>query len=62
MPSPVRLLSELRQRRVYRAGAIYAAVAWVIWQGAEIAVPALRRSFHTGPREATAEASHDSRG
>ncbi|MGD2215856.1 MAG: hypothetical protein PVJ64_03830 [Gemmatimonadales bacterium] len=36
------LLRDLRQRRVYRVGAIYAAVAWVIWQGAEIAVPALR--------------------
>jgi tetratricopeptide (TPR) repeat protein len=36
------LLRDLRQRRVYRVGAIYAAVAWAIWQGAEIAVPALR--------------------
>ncbi|NIN12143.1 MAG: hypothetical protein GTO61_12205, partial [Gemmatimonadales bacterium] len=44
MSSLVQWLRDLRQRRVYHVGAIYAAVAWVIWQGAEIAVPALRLS------------------
>jgi len=34
-------LSELKRRRVYRVAAVYAAVAFVIWQAAEIAVPAL---------------------
>jgi len=36
------VLLDLRRRRVYRVAAVYAAVAWVLWQGAEIAVPALR--------------------
>lgn len=35
------LLVELRQRRVYRVSAVYAAAAFVAWQLAEIAVPAL---------------------
>lgn len=34
--------SELGRRRVYRVAAVYAAVAFVIWQVAEIAFPALR--------------------
>ncbi len=36
------VLVDLRRRRVYRVAGVYAAVAWVLWQGAEIAVPALR--------------------
>ncbi|UCC82582.1 MAG: tetratricopeptide repeat protein, partial [Gemmatimonadota bacterium] len=35
-------LAELKRRRVYRVAIVYAAVAFVIWQAAEIAVPALR--------------------
>jgi TolB-like protein/Flp pilus assembly protein TadD len=34
-------LSELKRRRVYRVAVVYAAVAFVIWQAAEIAVPGL---------------------
>jgi tetratricopeptide (TPR) repeat protein len=34
-------LDELRRRRVYRVAVVYAAVAFVIWQAAEIAFPAL---------------------
>jgi adenylate cyclase len=33
--------SELRRRRVYRVAIVYAAVAFIIWQAAEIAVPGL---------------------
>jgi len=41
-PSPLRaLLGELKRRRVYRVAVVYAAVAFVIWQAAEIAVPGL---------------------
>jgi tetratricopeptide (TPR) repeat protein len=36
-----RLLTELKRRRVYRVAVVYAAVAFVIWQAAEIAFPAL---------------------
>jgi TolB-like protein len=36
------LLAELKRRRVYRVGVVYAAAAFVIWQAAEIAFPALR--------------------
>ncbi|NIN73122.1 MAG: tetratricopeptide repeat protein [Gemmatimonadetes bacterium] len=35
-------LAELKRRRVYRVAIVYAAVAFIIWQAAEIAVPALR--------------------
>jgi tetratricopeptide (TPR) repeat protein len=35
-------LAELKRRRVYRVAVVYAAVAFVIWQAAEIAFPALR--------------------
>jgi TolB-like protein/Flp pilus assembly protein TadD len=35
------LLAELRRRRVYRVAVVYAVVAFVIWQAAEIAFPAL---------------------
>lgn len=35
-------LAELKRRKVYRVAIVYAAVAFVIWQAAEIAVPALR--------------------
>ncbi|UCC82580.1 MAG: hypothetical protein JSW46_16635 [Gemmatimonadota bacterium] len=35
-------LGELTRRRVYRVAIVYAAVAFVIWQAAEIAFPALR--------------------
>jgi tetratricopeptide (TPR) repeat protein len=40
---PVRpsILSELKRRQVYRVGAMYGAVSFVIWQAADIAVPAL---------------------
>lgn len=34
-------LTELKRRRVYRVAVVYAAVAFVIWQAAEIAFPAL---------------------
>jgi len=34
-------LAELRRRKVYRVAVVYAAVAFVIWQAAEIAVPGL---------------------
>jgi tetratricopeptide (TPR) repeat protein len=36
-----RFLTELKRRRVYRVAVVYAAVAFVIWQAAEIAFPAL---------------------
>jgi TolB-like protein len=36
-----RLLEELKRRRVFRVAVVYAAVAFVIWQVAEIAVPGL---------------------
>jgi TolB-like protein len=36
------LLSELRRRKVFRVAAVYAAVAFVVWQAADIAFPALR--------------------
>lgn len=32
---------ELKRRKVYRVAVVYAAVAFVIWQAAEIAFPAL---------------------
>ncbi|NIN73120.1 MAG: tetratricopeptide repeat protein [Gemmatimonadetes bacterium] len=35
-----RFLSELRRRRVYRVAVVYAIVAFVIWQAAEISFPA----------------------
>jgi TolB-like protein len=35
-------LSELRRRRVFRVAVVYGAVAFVIWQAAEIAFPALK--------------------
>jgi TolB-like protein/Tfp pilus assembly protein PilF len=35
------LFAELKRRRVYRVAIVYAAVAFVIWQVAEIAVPGL---------------------
>jgi len=35
------LLAELRRRKVFRVAIVYAAVAFVIWQIAEIAVPGL---------------------
>jgi hypothetical protein len=34
-------LGELRRRKVYRVAVVYAVVAFVIWQAAEIAFPAL---------------------
>jgi hypothetical protein len=34
-------LAELKRRKVYRVAAAYAAVGFVLWQAAEIAVPAL---------------------
>jgi tetratricopeptide (TPR) repeat protein len=41
-PSRLRaFLGELKRRRVYRVAVVYAAVAFVIWQAAEIAFPAL---------------------
>ncbi|UCC82581.1 MAG: tetratricopeptide repeat protein [Gemmatimonadota bacterium] len=41
-PSALRhFLSELRRRRVYRVAVVYAVVAFVIWQAAEISFPAL---------------------
>jgi adenylate cyclase len=36
-----RFLTELKRRRVYRVAVVYAAVAFVVWQAAEIAVPGL---------------------
>ncbi|NIN12140.1 MAG: tetratricopeptide repeat protein [Gemmatimonadales bacterium] len=36
-----RLIQELRRRRVFRVAVVYAAVAFVVWQAAEIAFPAL---------------------
>jgi len=36
-----RLIDELRRRRVFRVAVVYAVVAFVIWQAAEIAVPGL---------------------
>jgi hypothetical protein len=36
-----RLIEELKRRRVYRVAVVYVAVAFVIWQVAEIAVPGL---------------------
>jgi TolB-like protein/tetratricopeptide (TPR) repeat protein len=35
------LFAELKRRKVYRVGVVYAVVAFVIWQVAEIAFPAL---------------------
>jgi len=35
------VLAELKRRRVYRVAVVYAVVAFVIWQAAEIAFPAL---------------------
>jgi TolB-like protein/Tfp pilus assembly protein PilF len=35
-------LDELKRRRVYRVAAVYAAVAFIIWQAAEIAFPTLQ--------------------
>lgn len=34
--------SEFRRRRVFRVGGAYAAIAFIIWQAADIAFPALR--------------------
>jgi hypothetical protein len=34
-------LAELKRRRVYRVAVVYAVVAFVIWQAAEIAFPSL---------------------
>jgi TolB-like protein len=34
-------LTELKRRRVYRVGVVYGAIAFVIWQAAEISFPAL---------------------
>lgn len=36
-----RVIIELKRRRVYRVAVAYAAVAFVVWQAAEIAVPSL---------------------
>jgi tetratricopeptide (TPR) repeat protein len=36
------LLAELRRRRVFRVAAVYAGVAFVVWQAADIAFPALQ--------------------
>ncbi len=36
-----RLIDELKRRRVFRVAAVYAVVAFVIWQAVEIAFPAL---------------------
>jgi len=36
------LLQELKRRRVFRVATVYAAVAFVIWQAADFALPALR--------------------
>jgi tetratricopeptide (TPR) repeat protein len=41
-PQPRRsILAELRRRQVYRTGAMYAAASFVVWQAADIVVPAL---------------------
>jgi tetratricopeptide (TPR) repeat protein len=41
-PSPLDVfLAELKRRKVYRVAVAYAAVGFVLWQAAEIAVPAL---------------------
>jgi TolB-like protein/Flp pilus assembly protein TadD len=41
-PSSLRVfLAELKRRRVFRVAIVYAAVGFVIWQAAEIAVPGL---------------------
>jgi len=37
-----RLYQEFKRRRVFRVAAVYAAVAFVIWQAADFALPALR--------------------
>lgn len=34
-------LADLKRRRVYRVGAVYAAAAFVVWEAADIVVPAL---------------------
>jgi len=36
-----RFLAELKRRKVHHAAGVYAVVAFVIWQAAEIAFPAL---------------------
>jgi len=36
-----RLIEELKRRRVFRVAVMYAVVAFVVWQAAEIAVPGL---------------------
>jgi tetratricopeptide (TPR) repeat protein/TolB-like protein len=36
------LMTELKRRRVFRVAGVYAAVAFVVWQVADIAVPALQ--------------------
>ncbi len=36
-----RLLTELKRRKVYRVAVVYAVVAFVVWQAAEIAFPSL---------------------
>ncbi|UCC83368.1 MAG: tetratricopeptide repeat protein, partial [Gemmatimonadota bacterium] len=41
MSGPRRLIHELRRRRVFRVAVVYAAVAFVIWQAADIGFPAL---------------------
>lgn len=42
-PSALRsFLAELKRRRVYRVAAVYAAVAFVIWQAADFVLPAAR--------------------
>lgn len=42
MSSRIRsFLSELKRRRVFRVAVVYTAVAFVVWQAAEIAVPGL---------------------
>ncbi|UCC71829.1 MAG: tetratricopeptide repeat protein [Gemmatimonadota bacterium] len=42
MSRPSQLLQELKRRRVFRVAVVYAAVAFVIWQAADFALPALR--------------------
>jgi TolB-like protein/Tfp pilus assembly protein PilF len=42
MSQLARAFRELKRRRVFRVAAVYAVVAFVIWQAAEIAFPALR--------------------
>ena len=41
MPRMKRLIEELKRRRVFRVAGVYAALAFVVWQVAEIAVPGL---------------------